>query len=204
MMMKKQLILLIFGLAVLAGCKKDSDNNSTPALTVDSAPQAKFKIDGTDVSVVETADITNSTSKSASLAIPPDSSSASYGTGFYDDANSTDVFGVDVGRLEFLGNMPTDADFEALLLGSKNYISDPDVFNGVALYYYINGVKWATNLGTGIQTGSTFTFTDQKTQTSLGFTNVTVLANFNCTLYDGAGNSKVVTDGVFVGAFENY
>ncbi|MBK9274412.1 MAG: hypothetical protein IPM49_07715 [Flavobacteriales bacterium] len=61
------------------------------------------------------------------------------------------------------------------------------------------GVKWSTDRGTADQTGSSFSI-NERTSTGDPFgPRFTFKVTFNCRLYDGAGNSKQVTNGALHG-----
>lgn len=74
--------------------------------------------------------------------------------------------------------------------------------SGIRIYYEApNGIVWSTDAGTGNQSGSNFvvTFTEDRT----GPDRERIKARFNCKLYDGLGNTKTVTNGLFELDFAN-
>ena len=209
--MKKTSIIVISMLIAVISCKKDSDDSTSPAannsssITVNSTQQVSFKLDGVAKSYVESATIKSVVSSSVSIATFPDTSSKSYGIGFEDMNTSAAIFDLDKGFLRFVGNMPdSDLFYNFYVPSSPSFVIDPDVSMGVRLAYYINGVKWSTDQGTGIQTGGSFSITARKKSHDwFGEVSTIILANFNCKLYDGLGNSKTITDGVIVCTFQN-
>jgi len=61
-----------------------------------------------------------------------------------------------------------------------------------------SGVEWRTDLGTHDQTGSTFSITEHIANTD-GYSHRISKATFSCKLYDGNGNVKTLTNGIFRG-----
>ena len=204
----KKITVVAFSLALIfVGCKKDSNDDAapgTPTLTVNSTPQVSFKLDGVATSVIESSTIIQYVFSSKSLATPPDSSSGAWSAVFTNDATGDAIFTVDKGFLNFLGASPTTAAYSTFFkVGSSSYVANPDNQLGVRMSYVINGVEWSTNAGAGTQTGSTFAISETQNWSLNGETGVNILASFNCKLYDGSGNSKTITNGVAVCAFQN-
>ncbi|MGK0368086.1 MAG: hypothetical protein ACI9QD_001226 [Thermoproteota archaeon] len=78
---------------------------------------------------------------------------------------------------------------------SYTYGSLNDKVEGVFIYYYDNNATyWASDNGTGNSSGSSFIITSHDEVSGNGYEAITI-ATFNCTLYDGAGNSKELTNG---------
>lgn len=71
--------------------------------------------------------------------------------------------------------------------------------NGVRIFFTdVNGKLWQTDLGTADQTNSSFTITKEtiiRNLTNNIITGVLFEASFNCTLYNGLGNYKTLTNG---------
>ena len=86
--------------------------------------------------------------------------------------------------------------------GSFSYAA-PGSLNGITIEWKDpNNKIWKSNNAPGTQTGSNFTINSSEEFIFIGVTMVKVDAVFNCTLYDDAGNSIVVTNGKYLGAFE--
>lgn len=71
--------------------------------------------------------------------------------------------------------------------------------NGVRIFFTdVNGKLWQTDLGTANQTNSSFIIAKETAVRRLSdnfITGVLFEASFNCTLYDGLGNHKILTAG---------
>ena len=83
--------------------------------------------------------------------------------------------------------------------GAYPYTKMFSIIEGTALIWTdSNGKKWQTDLGTGIQSGSSFIITKEDFSFLNGIVNgIYVRATFTCILYDGLGNSKILTNGKF-------
>jgi ribosomal protein S4E len=108
---------------------------------------------------------------------------------------------IDRGTLSFWGSVPDTTTF-------KNYFTTGSIAysvnaaNGIQIIMSDTGATWSTSNGS--QTGSTFSIVAVKEQWISGNQYIKFLANFNCTLYDQNGlNPKTITNGVFLGYFEN-
>ena len=67
--------------------------------------------------------------------------------------------------------------------------------DGVVVYYVDkDGVQWFSDKGTATQTNSSFKIVEHIDNTD-GYSAKITKATFNCTLYDGNGNSKTLTNG---------
>lgn len=209
--MKNLLYLLVIA-TLCASCKKSKDddpapsnnNTSSTSLTVNSTAQVKFNSNGTATQVL--AGVLNGQTRSGFNAIPPDSSLAVYGSYFETFPGGVTEFEIDLGYIKFVGDTLSGTLFKNFMAnGSRAYVNDPETAKGVVIYRSINGVLWATNFGTGIQTGSTFNIIDKQVtyDASTYVTYCKTLITFNCTLYDGNGNSITLTNGEFVGKFGN-
>jgi hypothetical protein len=205
----KKIILLFSVLALAASwsCKKDntttpstSNNNTTnTGVTINSSPQVTGKLDGVAYSKISgTGGVQDGTGSDLSLVGFPDTSSGKYSS-FFDDGNAITYFDVSKGTLYFPGNPPSDSAFKAFFKTGTYYFSNGAMDGFVLSYYDASNTQWTTN---GVQTGS-FVITEAKEQTLLGYYYIKVKASFSCKFYDGLGNSKTFTDGVFVGYFCN-
>lgn len=105
-----------------------------------------------------------------------------------------------IGEIQYSGtSFPSNAMFQSLFTqGDQNYSVDSK--NGVEVSIVLNNEIWSSSEGTADQTGSNFKFT----QISDKGNSVEVKATFSCTLYDDSGNSKALTNGEFIGLFENF
>ena len=213
-MKKFQYLLIVSFVLLIAGCSKDKDENTTTTpsqnssgITINSTAQYSIKVDGNSFARMDgSQNFQGVVSWSASITTPPDSSSTSFGSGLADNNSPNLGFSIDIGNITFSGNSVDPAAFKAFIqAGSYSYT--PSGNNKVVAVRWAdeNGNFYSTEWGTGTQTGSTFTITDvQDAGTVLGHAHVKFKATFNCTLYDFFGSAKTLTDGVYVGYFENY
>jgi len=212
--MKKTTFLLI-GLIVsvfsIVSCKKKDDPAPAPTTPTTTAPtsinstrQATFKLDGTKVSYVfGNANFDMSYGAGGGIG------SGGSPTTRYFDASIGNVSGVGItitkGTLVVAaGGYPSDAEFATFFpVGTVAYspaLSNP---NGIEISYWDGTTQWKSNFGTADQTGSAFSIVDRKFTTMGGDYTVKTYLTFNCKLYDGSGNVKTLTDGVFIGDFAN-
>jgi len=89
--------------------------------------------------------------------------------------------------------------------GKRNY--SIDARNGIEITIWDvedNFKKWSTSLGNGNQQGSSFEIVEmQKLENDLkGRIIIKLIAEFDCMMYDYEGNSEKLTDGKFIGFFE--
>ncbi len=203
-------LLIAFSIA-FASCKKDDEGSGTtdPPPNPASANYFAATIGGINVSYeAGTNNITSFTDASLNLATLPDTSTASYGAslGSYDAASGeiTPVFEIKKGTLRFApAPNPENAIFKDFF-GVGIHPFSPFAESGFEVEWYdSSGVLWSTSLGTALQTGS---FLEIETITEIEQYNnyyIRTKISFSCKLYDDAGNSKQLTDGKFLGEFEN-
>jgi hypothetical protein len=194
---KLYLAMALLGFLAVNGCKKDDDGGGTPNLSIDSDPQTEFKLDGTTVSFsTSNSDVSQYFSNSYLLATPPDTTVCVYGAGF--EKNSTSGLSIDKGTYKFTV-FPTDSAALVNFFKKQSYSYSPDAENGISITYYDDaGDPWSTSLGTGNQSGSTFTIEETKYQELLGDKYIRVKAKFSCKVYSSSGAVKNITDGVAV------
>ncbi len=210
----KNIIIIAAVLSIATfGCKKK--DTSTPAadptptttgttpvvIDINSVPQATFVLDGVSKSYV-----------SNNNTIFGGSGSGSSGNDDYvyssdiDDGNSITYLGISKGQLHIggVGGPPTDAVFKAFFpVGNKSY--SINAVNGIEISMFdAAGVEWSTSLGTGAQTGSTFSIDQTKDNGSQFGYYQKIKATFSCKLYDASGNVKVLTNGLYIGDFGNF
>lgn len=100
----------------------------------------------------------------------------------------------------FISAMQTDLK-NFFKTGAYNY--SPGAQNGIDISWDdADGKSWSTSFGSADQTGSNFKIVSVADDPDvLGKYYVKVKSQFNCILYDGNGNSLIVTGGEMVGAF---
>lgn len=107
------------------------------------------------------------------------------------------------GRLTDIWN--EDAFLQFFAPGKRNY--SVDARNGIEITIFDprdNYKKWTTSLGSANQQGSLFEIVEmQKLENDLsGRVIIKLIAEFECTMYDYQGSAEKLTDGIFVGLFE--
>ena len=204
---KTHYLLVAFLLVTVSfvGCKKDDDDDNTPAppaITVDSPEQMTGKIDGVAFSWVTGGSnpYQGTVSSGGPVAFPPDSSEFILGTGMENIVTGDYLMDINLGTYRFLA--PTDSIQMTNFFAIKSWNYSIDAENGVEIIYYdSNSWMWSTSYGTASQAGSTFSLQERKYFEFLGEPYMTIKASFNCVLYNGLGASKVLTDGVVVANF---
>ncbi|HNS13192.1 MAG TPA: hypothetical protein PKM97_11315 [Bacteroidia bacterium] len=211
-MKKINLTLLVIAFLGLLSCSKNEKDTVSPSpapsttINVNSPSQYSIVFDGTTYSHIDgVQDFQESVGWSSSLATFPDTSSTTFSSGLENINSNIESFYIELGRVYFLGNEVDTSVFKSFLqTGARNYSVDPA--NGVSIGFTDpSGTYWSSSLGSANQNGSLFSITEYK---ALGMVlwsyQVKIKATFNCKVYDFNGNVKTVTDGVYVGVFENY
>jgi hypothetical protein len=214
-----KITVFAFALLVLASlavsCKKKNNSSSntttntnpTPApapIDINHAPVVEYTVDGTAFTYPASG-ISGGMSTSASYAASMSGTSkASYGYSF--SGSTATYFGVEKGTVYTPGiGRPDEDAFRAFfVVGNVNYApGGTGDINGIVVEHRDpSGTMWASNKGSASQSGSVFKIEAIK-ETDSGYQDIKVYATFNCKLYDGNGNSKTLTNGKFVGYFEN-
>ena len=192
----KSVLAFVLALCVFAGCKKD-DPAVTPA-----APKASLyfsaKIDGADFLLEALKDNYGSGAGGG----------AGNTTGSWVEEqslylmNTVTMSGSGVLFIKTFANEPDDcAQIEAMFnpgvypFGKSGKGSGSQAIDGVVVVHTdASGKYWASDLGTGDQTGSKFEIVEHIANND-GFSQRITKAKFNCKLYDGLGNSKTLTNG---------
>ncbi|MGP8217057.1 MAG: hypothetical protein ACLQQ4_15925 [Bacteroidia bacterium] len=202
-------------LMLLASCaKKDSTpsstttntNNNNNTITVNSTPQFTGTINGTAYSLV--AGSVYSSGVSSGKQIGGTGATNNYEESMSMIGNATTnqpYLTINKGTITFplSSSMPdTVTFFKFFTPGSYPY--SVNYTNGIEVDWIDpSGNSYSTSLGAGTQTGSTFTITAEKAVDLLGTYNVVVVINFSCTLYNSSGSGIKLTNGVYVGAFQD-
>ena len=80
--------------------------------------------------------------------------------------------------------------------GTYSYGNESSMINGTQIQWFDGTTQWMSDLGTGLQTGSTFSITERgayNSSTSI----FTVKGTLSCNLYDGSGNMITVQNASF-------
>jgi len=211
--------LLAVASLIAISCKKSTTTSSSSStssttgtttgggLSINSTPQVIYSSSGTNYSY-----ITNSTGTIQSSSSVQNSASSTPGTNgreifgaSIDDGNSITYMSVNWGTLIYPSgyNRPDTATFRTYFTtGAKTYSNS--AANGIEITMYDGTTAWSTSLGA--QTGSTFNVDAVKQQYLLGASGDQYMkfkASFSCKLYSSGGASKTITNGVFIGYFDN-
>ncbi len=210
--MKLSSYLFLVLVLITSACSKNDENDDssntntggTTTITIDSPWQYSAKVDGTAFGLAEGATVIGSYSGGGSIATPPDSSLAFYGSALMDSSFTFSYFDIHRNGHYFLGYPAENADFRNFFyIGSYPYTELNT--NGIYVHWRDeSGTTWGSDYGSADQTGSNFVIDQIKEINGQIDYTLKVLAHFNCKLYDGNGNSKTLTEGKFVGQFANY
>jgi len=210
---KSIIALFLFATLLFTFCKKqdpEPEPEPTPVapppagLSVNSTPQAEFTLDGTTYTYVVGKDTVANLRTNDKLAVGT-STSATYHSSFTKTGKYPKTYiKFTKNLLTYIGN-PTPAE-----LSFKNFFSvgdvpymTPDPTYGMRITYIdANGVEWATDKGIRDQSTSNFKIKEVK-EVKLAYQEMVVYATYDCMLYDGTGKVKALTNGKFVGNFEN-
>lgn len=221
--MKKHLLCIVaIGLLLAAACKKkDPDPNpnttttsGTTTSTTSTSTTGGFNmntlcmfsatIGGTPVSYTEDGTNLEIMLGSSGSVNPPNPTYKSYDCSLYNNSTSQNIFSIEKGTLVFSGSPTADSATFSPFFPLGSYAYSVGAANGIEISYWdASGTQWSTGLGAGTQTGSTFNVIDKKSAMVLGYFDVKIKATFNCTLYDGSGNTKTVTGGTMIVQFES-
>ena len=193
--------LIALAVLSLGSCKKDDTKVATPK------PKAELyfsaKIDGTDYLVEALVDGYGS------------GAGASGGTGdvpgTYEELqsmlfiNPTTEQGAGISIIKMFNGRPYECDSIEAMYRTGTYTfgreerNNVPGKNGVVIFYVDkNKTHWSSDFGSGDQTGSRFEIVEHKANNDF-FSRRISKATFNCKLYDGNGNSKVLTNGEIKG-----
>ena len=198
-------LTLVLGLSLfLFSCDPDdpapNNNNNTANATAyftASMDGSNYEMIVTTSSVVQQAysDYTSIDSQTSPVTF-----TGSWGSSMYNISNNESAE-VAIGQLVWSGaTLPAYDDWKDLFnIGSKNYIFGGD---GVRISIEQGGEFWSTSSGSANQSGSNFNITSMTEMTLGGIPYVEIEATFNCTIYNGSGASKTLTNGTFKGRFQ--
>jgi len=212
--MKLYTYLLIGSLIILAsGCAKDDgirgvnygNGGGSGGININSPWQFSITMDGTTYTKSENdTNVEGIWINSQTTNNFPDSSIKNYNSMLVNWIGSISYFEVNRNGHKFLGSFPEDSLVEQYIMPGTYDYSMTDV-DGISIRWWDDqGIPWGTDQGPADQTGSVFTIDQVQVDTNFIDYTIKVLAHFNCTLYNGVGESKTVTNGVFVGSFQNY
>lgn len=219
-MMSRLSIAVLALVLVFSACKKKSSDpepepapttTGTPtpvAIDINHNPIAEYDADGQTYTHQNGNGKSGGMGSSGSLASSSTGTSAAYYESYYyNNSGNYTYFAVEKGTIYTPGiGRPDEAAFRQFFAtGACNYATttggNP---NGIVIEHRDNnGVTWKTNKGTADQTGSSFNIVSNNEVDNFGDQQMKIYATFNCKVYDDNGNSKTLTNGKFVGYFEN-
>lgn len=203
--------LLAAALLASTGCKKE-DTEAVPAQSgggTTSSYSLSLELDGAPVQKTTSTDIfvpgaMGNTNMGLTVCTSYQESVVS------DSVDVNDRWKVGLIKTFYgLGSMPSvDSVNTMVALGARSY--GAFLWDQSTLSYVVQdgvrvewtdplGVKWSTDRGTADQTGSAFSINERNGTGNPFGPRYTFKVTFNCRLYDGAGNSKLVTNGALHG-----
>ena len=202
------IVLMLSAMLITSGCSKEDEPApvvTTPTtgtgggVTVNSPAQFTGTIDGVNYSYVAgNLDVVNGVG--SGINGPGNSLFSSF---LYYNVSGATIIDIEKGTLNHSGQNPTATEFKNFFTVNSYNFSQNAVSGFDITWFDANGDIWGTSFGTGVQTNSTISIDEIKEETILGVYFITAKLSFSCTLYDFNGNSKQLTNGVFVGIFEN-
>lgn len=216
-MMRNPLLALSMFAVFLAGCKKDEEDTTPPANTTPPAPTfnltltgsqgVQMVIDGSMVTIGESATIVPFYQEDGVINTSPQLSTRFYGAGLYNATADANAFLMQLGTLEFDGPVVIPEDFwNFFATGVRAYGPATVGLDGLELEWTDDaGVIWSTRCGPGTQSGSLFSITEVATSEDKLGAIARIKASFNCNLYNCSTSAvKVVSSAVLVLEFRNF
>jgi hypothetical protein len=195
----------------VTGCKKDDTDPAPadPGLNTPSSYTLSLALDGSPVLKTTSTDIfvpgaMGSSNMDLTVCTSHQESVVS------DSVDVNDRWRVGLVKTFYgLGSTPpVDSVNTMVALGARSYgafVWNPgtlayDISDGVRVEWTDPlGTNWSTDRGTADQTGSTFSINERSPTGDPFGPRYTFKVTFSCRLYDGSGNSKLVTDGELFG-----
>jgi len=209
-MKKTKLSLILLSLAVIASitissCKKDdTDDTTTPTTTPTanendlSIPKFTATIDGTNISFIEgTNDFEGICGTNKNIG---DSATIIYDYAIGNSAYTSAAEIIKGTLVSHSGSVASTTLFNSFFTTGTCNFSD-NAANGIEIKWKSSPTEVWTTTGTS-QTGSSFSFAIVSYTDVLGSHYAQFKATFNCKLICGS-TVKTLTNGVFIGAFEN-
>jgi hypothetical protein len=200
--MKK--IIYLFGLIIVSSCQQEEiEPNPSPNTPVNNNYFISYHMDG--VTFTEENGVGGyqiGYSNGSSIDGQNNAISVDPGSGFYNFDNSSEhSSGISFKNNDFVLS-EYSSDYAGALMtiftvGQHTFNAENDAAQGVEFYFSKNGVMWSSDVA--IQPlESNFEVTESVASTDqLGTDERKVKGEFNCTIFNEAGVSKVVTNGQF-------
>jgi len=201
------ILLVLF----FASCGNDDENmnpDDTPTIPMTEEDFFIAKIDGMDVYYeADTDNILGFVGTSLQAVGYPDTSTVSFNSSlnYYTPGGDIDpIFLIEKGTLRFApAPTPTNEIFKNFLdIGDYSFSQNAEAGFNIS-WYDEDGEEWSTSLGSAAQGGSSVSIDEINEVTQLYTYYIVATISFSCTLYNEAGQSKQLTNGLYRGAFGN-
>ncbi len=209
--MKRISFLFTILIIIFASCSQNDPlapaQNSPAVISITSPPQLSATINNSAYSMVggTTSYSSGSTSNRNVGGGSNTYNSATYQSNVVSATANQPFLGIWKGTIQFplSSNTPDSASFDAFF-GLQSYPYSVNYTNGIEVDWIDpNGNLYTTSQGTGVQTGSIFTIVAKQASFTNGYYEVKIVATFNCTLYNSTGGNIPLTNGIFVGYYQN-
>jgi hypothetical protein len=209
----KSILALVLLASVFTFCKKDDPAPEpepepvapvNPGIGVNSTYQTEFTLDGTNYKYEVGKDSILSTKTNDKVQVSISSKKAVYHSAFVYGVKQKPRFKVSKSWLTINDDAyPAEQSFRNYFMPSAVGFSTGNV-DGIRLSWIdATGKEWATDKSSGDQSTSEFKIVANK-EVKNAYQEMIIYATFNCKLYDDNGASKTLTNGKFVGTFENH
>jgi hypothetical protein len=204
----KKVVFILVSVAMIfvVACRKaTSVPIINPAVNINSTPQFTAIINGNSYNFVNGSTYASNTTSNTQIRVPGRTRNTAEFTSLISASGAGyPSLSIDKGTVSFPtgSNLPDTATFDAFFSpGTYNY-SYSDT-NGIQIDWVDpNGNIYNTSMGS--QIGSTFNITAKQVGSLYGTYQVKIMATFNCTLYNAAGNSVALTKGTYIGYYLNH
>lgn len=208
-------LLLLVGMISCSKIEEDTPNPFTPgtvALDPNEISQFHASIDGIPFAFTLPG-VGIDTTAETGWTIGGDTLGRIYKSFLVDTVLGQPAVAVYLGKNSFILNttsnpvhiLPTESEFKTFFTQGSGYRTFSDTtedMDGAAFFWRdtVNNVTWST---LGPQNGSSFHIDTIAPVTLFGQYHVKARMSFKCTLYDGNGAIRNLTNGVFIGVFRN-
>jgi len=207
--MKSVSYFIFCSLLIVSACSKKEDDDVSlmdtgviPTISIDSGWQVKVKIDGVDYSKVAENVGNGVFNNGIGGYISTDSIIYDYGSGLRDDFSNILDFNLMRNGHRTVNNSLIRSQNFIDFFSRGNYPYTGDGVNGVSIRMIDHNYEfWGTDLGPADQSGSVFTIMQVMPLTN---GRIKVYCRFHCTLYNASGQSRVLTNGEYVGSFSPF
>lgn len=193
--------VLLLSTILFAGCKSSSSSDPSPSSpTITSKYYFTAKINGTQVTYEDGKSL-----YASGIGENISNNNCSEYATMMNVMSIKSRIHVGIFTTQFDKDSPNTSRLAMYKLGTYKYGITESATDGLTetdgayvQYYDENGVRWATDLGTGVQTASKFEITEHIANTD-GYSQKISTITFTCTLYNASGQSMTLTDGKYRG-----